>query len=78
MFPAEILWAYAAAALLIVGAIFAVLTAIVFSILACFASNLSAWLSRRPKVVAGINIGAGLTFLAAGLSILALNRRGSV
>ena len=38
-------------------------------------SQLSGWLSRRPKVVAEANVGAGLTFVAAGLSILALERR---
>jgi threonine/homoserine/homoserine lactone efflux protein len=57
------------------GAIFAVLTAVIFAVLASFAAQLSAWLSRRPRVVAGVNIGAGLTFITAGLSILALGRR---
>ena len=61
--------------MLVYGAIFAVLTAIVFSVLACFAAQLSGWLSRRPRVVAAANVGAGLTFIAAGLSILALGRR---
>jgi threonine/homoserine/homoserine lactone efflux protein len=62
--------------MLVYGAIFAVLTAVIFAILASFAAQLSAWLSRRPRVVAGVNVGAGLTFIAAGLSILALGRRG--
>lgn len=62
--------------MLVYGAVFAVLTAIIFAVLACFAAQLSAWLSRRPKVVAAVNIGAGLTFVTAGLSILALGRRG--
>ncbi len=57
------------------GAIFAVLTAMLFTVLGCFASQLSAWLSRRPHVVAMANVGAGLTFIVAGLSILALDRR---
>lgn len=60
---------------LVYGAIFAVLTAVIFSVLASFAAQLSAWLSRRPKVVAAANVGAGLTFIAAGLSILMLGRR---
>ncbi len=63
------------AQMLVYGAIFAVLTAIIFALLACFAAQLSAWLQRRPKAVAGLNIGAGLTFIVAGLSILALGRR---
>jgi threonine/homoserine/homoserine lactone efflux protein len=57
------------------GAIFAVLTAVIFTVLGSFAAQLSAWLSRRPKAVAAANVGAGLTFVAAGLSILALERR---
>ncbi len=61
--------------MLVYGAIFAVITAIVFAVLASFSAQLSKWLSLRPKVVAGVNIGAGVTFIAAGLSILALGRR---
>ena len=61
--------------MLVYGAIFAVLTAAIFAVLACFAARLSKWLSRRPRVVAAANVGAGLTFIAAGLSILALGRR---
>jgi threonine/homoserine/homoserine lactone efflux protein len=63
--------------MLVYGAIFAVFTAVIFAILASFAAQLSAWLSRRPRVVAGVNVGAGVTFIAAGLSILALGRRGA-
>lgn len=61
--------------MLVYGAIFVVLTAVIFAVLASFAAQLSAWLSRRPRVVAGVNVGAGFTFIAAGLSILALGRR---
>ena len=61
--------------MLVYGAIFAVLTAAIFAMLACFAAQLSNWLSRRPRVVAAANVGAGLTFVAAGLSILMLGRR---
>ncbi len=57
------------------GAIFAVLTAMIFTVLGSFAAQLSTWLSRRPKAVAAANVGAGVTFIAAGLSILALERR---
>jgi threonine/homoserine/homoserine lactone efflux protein len=57
------------------GVIFAVLTAVIFTVLGSFAAQLSTWLSRRPKAVAAANVGAGLTFIAAGLSILALDRR---
>jgi threonine/homoserine/homoserine lactone efflux protein len=61
--------------MLVFGAMFAVLTAIIFTLLGCFSAQLAKWLSRRPKVVAATNVGAGLTFVAAGLSILALERR---
>jgi len=61
--------------MLVFGAIFAALTAAIFTLLGCFAAQLARWLSRRPKAVAAANVGAGLTFVAAGLSILALERR---
>jgi threonine/homoserine/homoserine lactone efflux protein len=61
--------------MLVYGAIFAVLTAVIFTVLGAFASQLSGWLARRPRVTAAANVGAGLTFIAAGLSILALERR---
>ena len=60
--------------MLVFGAIFAVLTAATFTALGCFSAQLSNWLSRRPKVVAAVNVGAGLTFVAASLSILTLGR----
>jgi threonine/homoserine/homoserine lactone efflux protein len=61
--------------MLVYGAIFAVMTAIVFSILGASASRLATWLSRRPRVVLSLYIGAGLTFLAAGFSVLALRAK---
>ena len=61
--------------MLVYGAIFAVTTAIVFTLLGTFASRLSAWLARHPRSVTGLNVGAGLVLVAAGLSILGLQRR---
>ena len=61
--------------MLVYGAIFAVLTTVLFTVFGCFSAQLSGWLSRKPRVAAAANIGAGLTFVAAGLSILALDRR---
>ena len=61
--------------MLVYGAIFAVVTATVFTLVGSFAAQLSSWLQRRPRAVAGVNIGAGLTFIAAGLSILTLQRK---
>ena len=57
------------------GAIFALLTAIIFTLMGGFASRLAGWLQARPRVVKGVNIGAGLTFIAAGLSVLSLKQR---
>ncbi len=61
--------------MLVYGAIFALLTALIFSLLGFFSAKLSRWLSRKPRIVRGINIGAGLTFIGAGLSVLLLKRR---
>lgn len=57
------------------GAIFAVLTAVIFSLLGASAARLSAWLKRHPRTGAGLNVGAGVTFVASGLSVLALKQR---
>jgi threonine/homoserine/homoserine lactone efflux protein len=54
------------------GAWLAVIAVIGLSIIGSFASVLSSWLLRRPRVVAGINIGAGLTFVTTGLSAAAI------
>jgi threonine/homoserine/homoserine lactone efflux protein len=60
--------------MLVYGAIFAVLTAAIFTLLGSFSARLSRWLAHRPKAVAAANVGAGLTFITAGVSILALGR----
>ena len=57
------------------GTWFAALTAIGFSIMGVFATSLSSWLQRKPKVVNGLNVGAGLTFILSGLSIAALTQK---
>ncbi|CAN5350486.1 LysE family translocator [soil metagenome] len=60
------------------GAIFAVMTTLIFTLMGGFASRLAGWLQTRPKVVKGVNIGAGLTFIAAGLSVLSLKQRSAL
>ena len=50
------------------GAWLAVIAAVGLSLIGSFASGLSNWLRSRPRVVAGINIGAGVAFVATGLS----------
>lgn len=61
--------------MLVYGAIFALATAIIFSLLGSSAARLSRWLAQRPGVTTGLNVGAGLAFVASGLSILALGNR---
>ena len=61
--------------MLVYGLIFAVLTALIFSVIGSFAAQLARWLQRRPRATGWANVGAGLTFIVAGLSILALDRR---
>ena len=61
--------------MLVYGAIFALLTAVVFTLLGGSAARLSAWLKQHPRTGTGLNIGAGLTFVASGLSVLALKQR---
>lgn len=61
--------------MLVYGAMFGVMTAVLFSAMGAFASRLAGWLQTRPRVVRGANIGAGLAFIAAGLSVLSLRQR---
>lgn len=63
--------------MLVYGSIFAVMTTLIFSLIGGFASRLAAWLQARPSMVKGLNIGAGVTFIAAGLSVLSLKQRNS-
>jgi threonine/homoserine/homoserine lactone efflux protein len=64
-----------AAQMLVYGAIFAVMTAAIFTLMGAFASCLAGSLQTRPRIVRGVNVGVGLTFIAAGLSVLSLKRR---
>ncbi|TGQ30868.1 LysE family translocator [Mesorhizobium sp. M00.F.Ca.ET.216.01.1.1] len=57
------------------GAWLAVIAVVGLSLIGSFASVLSGWLLRRPRMVAGINIGAGITFVATGLSAAAIKHR---
>jgi threonine/homoserine/homoserine lactone efflux protein len=50
------------------GAWLAVIATLGLSLIGGFASRVSTWLLSRPRVVAGINIGAGVTFVTTGLS----------
>jgi threonine/homoserine/homoserine lactone efflux protein len=61
--------------MLVYGAIFAVLTAVIFSVVGSFASSLSRWFAQRPRATKWLNFGAGATFIVSGVSILALGNR---
>ena len=64
--------------MLVYGAIFAAMTTLVFALMGGFAVRLAQGLRQRPRVVRALNTGAGLTFIAAGLSVLALKQRSAV
>ena len=57
------------------GVWFALLTAIGFSLMGVFASQLSHWFKRKPKLVSGLNVGAGLTFISSGLAVAFMKQR---
>lgn len=57
------------------GAWFALLTAIGFSLMGVFSARLANWLKTKPKVVSGLNIGAGVTFISSGLAVAFMKQR---
>jgi len=61
--------------MLVYGAIFAAMTTLLFTLMGSFANRLANWLKAHPKVTSGLNIGAGVTFIVSGLSVLALKSR---
>lgn len=61
--------------MVIYGAWLAIIAAVGLSLIGSFASVLRNWLLRHPRVVVGINIGVGLTFVTTGLSAAAIQHR---
>lgn len=57
------------------GVWFAVLTAIGFSLMGVFSSQLSNWFRNKPWLVSGLNIGAGVTFVTSGLAVALMKQR---
>ena len=51
--------------MLVYGIGFAALTAVGFALMGVFATALSQCLRQRPRLVNGLNVGAGLTFVAS-------------
>ena len=61
--------------MLVYGVWFALLTAVGFALMGIFASRLTGWLQKKPRIINGLNIGAGLTFITSGLAVAALKQR---
>lgn len=61
--------------MVVYGVWFAVLTAFGFALMGIFATALSRFLLNRPLLVNGLNVGAGLTFVASGVSVATLSQR---
>lgn len=61
--------------MLVYGIGFAALTAVGFALMGVFATALSRFLRQRPRLVNGLNVGAGFTFVASGVSIAALSQK---
>jgi threonine/homoserine/homoserine lactone efflux protein len=57
------------------GAWLALVAAAGLAVVGGFASQASKWLLRRPRVVAGVNVGAGIAFVTSGLSAAALQQK---
>ncbi|MBC3764793.1 LysE family translocator [Neptunicella marina] len=57
------------------GLWFALLTAVGFALMGIFSSSLAGWLRARPKVVSGLNIGAGLTFVGSGVAVAFMRQK---
>ena len=61
--------------MIVYGLWFALLTAIGFALMGVFASRLAGWLQSKPRVVNGLNVGAGLTFVTSGLAVAFMKQR---
>ena len=61
--------------MLVYGVWFALLTAAGFALMGMFATVLTGFLRARPRLVNGLNLGAGVTFVASGVSIAALGQK---
>jgi threonine/homoserine/homoserine lactone efflux protein len=53
----------------LLGAIFMVVTVVIFSAVALFAGWIGAWIRRKPVIGERLNIFAGVTFIALGIRV---------
>ena len=61
--------------MLLLGAIFAVLTVIAYGALGAVAGGVSRWLAAHPAYLRGVNRGSAVLFVASGAAVLLLDRR---
>jgi threonine/homoserine/homoserine lactone efflux protein len=61
--------------ILLLGAIFSVLTIFAYGALGMAAGSVNRWLLRHPHYLRGINRGSGALFVASGAAVLLLDRR---
>ena len=59
----------------LLGTWFAFLAFAIFAVLGAFSAGLARWLEDHPRSTLGLNYGAGLTFIAAGMSVALLESR---
>jgi len=61
--------------MLLLGAIFSVLTVIAYGALGAAAGGVSRWLAAHPAYLRGVNRGSAVLFVASGAAVLSLDRR---
>jgi len=61
--------------MIVYGVWFALFTSVGFVLMGIFASRLTGWLQEKPRIIHGLNIGAGLTFITSGLAVASLKQR---
>ena len=61
--------------MLLLGAIFSVLTVIAYGALGAAAGGVSRWLATHPAYLRGVNVGSAALFVASGAAVLLLDRR---
>ncbi|MBQ4880222.1 LysE family translocator [Pseudoalteromonas luteoviolacea] len=61
--------------MMVYGAWFALLTTLGFGLMGVFSTQLKKFLLNRPKVLQGLNISAGFTFVSSGLAVAFMKQR---
>ncbi|TQF70682.1 LysE family translocator [Pseudoalteromonas luteoviolacea] len=61
--------------MIVYGLWFAMMTAIGFSLMGIFSHRLKRVLQSKPKLISGLNVSAGFTFVSAGLAVAFMKQR---